>query len=316
MAAKLLILLALPLSALAAGSPCAVVPASGTTAAPVDKNAIIGASVAGGAAVATGIGLLVGYEANKKKGDTKPPTPVAPVVTPTTPVAPVAPVAPRVIGDDDKAAGSASCGTLCWVGIGLLSLCVLLGLLGLLYMACSKKKTTKKKKSKVAAPEPGFAPVEVAELAPLIPLAPLMAPMATPSYMRAPAMPVTTSRMVAAPVTTAVAAPVYETVAAPTYAMAAPMAYETVAAPTYAMAAPMAYETVAAPTYAMAAPMAYETVAAPTYAMAAPMAYEAVTAPAYAIQSVAAPQAMFGTQSYGMQPTIAMESVAPYGGVV
>jgi len=301
MAAKLLILLALPLSALAAGSPCAVVPASGaTTAAPIDKNVIIGASLAGGAAVATGIGLLVGYEANKKKGDTKPPTPVAPVVTPTTPVAPVAPVAPRVIGDDDKAAGSASCGTLCWVGIGLLSLCVLLGLLGLLYMACSKKKTTKKKKSKVAAPEPGFAPVEVAELAPLIPLAPLMAPMATPSYMRAPAMPVTTSRMVAAPVTTAVAAPVYETVAAPTYAMAAPMAYETVAAPTYAMAAPMAYETVAAP----------------TYAMAAPMAYEAVTAPAYAIQSVAAPQAMFGTQSYGMQPTIAMESVAPYGGVV
>jgi hypothetical protein len=147
MAAKLLILLALPLSALAAGSPCAVVPASGTTAAPIDKNVVIGASVAGGAAVATGIGLLVGYEANKKKGDTKPPTPVAPVVKPPTPVAPVAPdTNARVIGDDDEAAGSASCGTLCWVGIGLLSLCVLLGLLGLLYMACSKKKTTKKKK--------------------------------------------------------------------------------------------------------------------------------------------------------------------------
>lgn len=300
MAAKLLILLALPLSALAAGSPCAVVPASGTTAAPLDKNVVIGASVAGGAAVATGIGLLVGYEANKKKGDTKPPTPVAPVVKPPTPVAPVAPdTNARVIGDDDEAAGSASCGTLCWVGIGLLSLCVLLGLLGLLYMACSKKKTTKKKKSKVAAPEPVVAPVEVAELAPLLPLAPLMAPMAAPSYIAAPAMPVTTSRMVAAPVTTAVAAPVYETVAAPAYAMAAPVAYEAVAAPTYAMAAPMAYETVAAPTYAVAAPMAYEAVAAPAF-----------------IQSVAAPQAMFGTQSYGMQPTIAMESVAPSGGFV
>jgi hypothetical protein len=212
--------------------------------------------------VATGIGLLVGYEANKNKNKKGVPTPVAPVVAPTTPIAPVAPAA-RVIGEDEgDAAGSASCGTLCWVGIGLLSLCVLLGLLGLLYMACSKKKSTKKKKSKVAAPEPVAAPVEVAELAPLLPL---MAPLATPSYITAPAMPVTTSRMVAAPVTTAVAAPVYETVAAPTYAMAAPMAYETVAAPAYAM------------------------------------------------QTVAAPQAMFGTQSYGIQPTIAMESMAPAG---
>ena len=55
------------------------------------------------------IGLLVGYEANKKKGDTaSPPTPV----TPVAPVPPKTPITPetnaRVVGDDDgEAAGSA-----------------------------------------------------------------------------------------------------------------------------------------------------------------------------------------------------------------
>jgi len=269
MATKFALILLLGAAGVSADSPCGTVapapapapgpePAVSTTGGlsmPAKIGIGIGAAAAAGA-VAAGIseGVIAG-EATTTKLIPRP-TIQPKQATTTTPSAQGTP-APE---NETMISGSMNRSTALWLGLALLLCCLALCCIAALsYFLCgSKKKTSRKVKAYQpvpVAPEPVLAaePEPEVFVPPLMPMAMMAAPVTT-AYA-APAMyaaPVTTAyETVAAPVTTAYAAPAYTT------AMAAPAYTTAMAAPAYSTGA--AYSTgLVGGTTAMAAP-AYTT---------------------------------------------------------